>query len=423
MKLLVVGSGGREHCLVWKLSQSPLVETIFVAPGNGGTATTPKACNLSIDPLDFPRLADFAQQEHLAWTFVGPEQFLALGIVDYFRARGLPIIGPTQAGAQIESSKAWAKQLMVEAGVPTAQAQVFTDPLQAQASLDQGIWPRVIKADGLAQGKGVVIAYDRAEALDALQTCFALGGSGATVVIEQFLVGEELSVLALTDGTTIVPLVAAQDHKTIGEGDTGPNTGGMGTYAPVPLATAQIMAKVQTRVLQPTLDALRRRSIDYRGVLYAGLMIDPNGEPAVVEFNCRLGDPETQVVLPLLKTDFARIARALLDGTLADLPLEWHPGCAACVVVAAGGYPGSYRKGDPIKGLEKVSGYATVFHAGTAREGVDWVTQGGRVLGVTGSGATLADALQASYQAIAQLYFPDMYYRRDIGFKALQVTV
>ncbi|WP_287130356.1 phosphoribosylamine--glycine ligase [Candidatus Cyanaurora vandensis] len=418
MKVLVLGGGGREHCLAWKLSQSPLVETIFCVPGNGGTATVPKVVNIALDPLDFPALVQLVQVQGIDWGIVGPEVPLAAGVVDYFQARGLALIGPTQQGAQIESSKAWAKDLMAEAGVPTAKAGVFRELAPALAYLKQAIWPLVVKADGLAQGKGVTIAPNYAEAAQALTACFA--GGQTQVVLEDFLVGEEVSVLALTDGRVVVPLLAAQDHKTIGEGDTGPNTGGMGAYAPLDWLTPATLVKIQKLILEPTLRGLQARGITYRGILYAGLMIDAAGEPAVVEFNCRLGDPETQAVLPLLQTDFAHVCKAILDGTLDQLILTWANGYAATVVVTAAGYPGVYAKGDPITGLDQ--GPGLIFHAGTAGDASSWTTQGGRVLAVTGLAKSLRAALDVCHQTIARVHFPGMYYRRDIGFKALDRT-
>ncbi len=415
MKVLVIGAGGREHCLVWKLGQSPLIEQIFCIPGNGGTARAAKTQNIALDPLNFEALAMFAQMEYLNWTFVGPEQPLAQGIVDYFLAMGMAIIGPTQEGAQIESSKAWAKALMAQAKIPTAQAQVFTELAMAKAQLEhRALWPVVVKADGLALGKGVVIAPDLVSAHAALVQCFALSEQ---VIIEDFLVGEELSVLALTDGRVIVPLLAAQDHKTIGEGDTGPNTGGMGAFAPVPLATESVMQRVYDQVLVPTLKALQARGIDYRGILYAGLMIDREGQPWVVEFNCRLGDPETQAILPLLATDFAEICQALIDQTLEDIPLTWHAGSSVCVVAVAEGYPGSYPSGDEITGIDRIDGGIQVFQAGTRLDGDMVRTAGGRVLGITGVGNNLREALHLSYTALEKIHFSGMYYRRDIGFR------
>jgi phosphoribosylamine---glycine ligase len=416
MRVFVIGAGGREHTLVWALGQSPLVTAIFCAPGNGGTATAPKTENIALGSLDFPALAEFAVHSQVDWTLVGPEQPLAEGIVDYFRERGLAILGPTQAEAQLESSKYWAKQLMQEAGIPTAAAQTFGDRAAAQMFLTTvKEWPVVLKADGLAQGKGVVIAETLAEAEAALGHCFKLS---AQVMVEQFLPGVELSVLALTDGQVIVPLLPAQDHKRIGEGDTGANTGGMGTYSPVPLATPKVMAKVYDQVLLPTLKSLQARGMDYRGVIYAGLMIDAEGNPSVVEFNCRFGDPETQVVLPLLTTDFALVCQAMLSGTLGEMTLTWQEGACACVVVAAPGYPGPYPQGALITGVE-AAGEVMVFQAGTVKTPEGLRTQGGRVLGVTGRGKDLSSALAASYQALTHINFPGMYYRRDIGFRAL----
>jgi phosphoribosylamine--glycine ligase len=357
---------------------------------------------------------------NLELVVVGPEQPLAGGITDYLQKQGLKVFGPVQAGAQIEASKAWAKALMVEAGIPTARAEVFTDEAAALDYLKQQGTPIVVKVDGLAAGKGVTVAQTLEDATQAVSDAFRgrFGEAGRQIVIEEYITGQEASVLAVTDGQTIRPLVPAQDHKTIGEGDTGPNTGGMGAYAPTPVVTPELMARVQSEVLEPAIAALRHRGIDYRGVLYAGLMITPAGDPKVIEFNCRFGDPETQAVLPLLETPLDEVILACIEGRLDALELQWKPGAAACVVVAAEGYPGSYPKGMEIFGFEEAAAtQALVFHAGTRRQGDSIVADGGRVLGVTGLGDTFEAAIAKAYEAIDKICFENMVYRRDIGYR------
>ena len=422
MHVLVVGSGGREHALVWKLSQSPTVTHISCAPGNVGLARVKKCTTLPLSETDFDGLIQFARSHDVELAVIGPEVPLVAGIADAFEAEGIKVFGPTQDGAQLEGSKSWSKQLMDDAGVPTAQSRTFTAAADAIDYLNQKSAPIVVKADGLAAGKGVTVARTTQEAIDAVTDLFAgtLGDAGSTVVIEDFLVGQEASVLAFTDGQTILPMVAAQDHKQVGEGDTGPNTGGMGAYAPTPIVTPEVMEQVRQQVLEPTLKTLRDRGITYKGVLYAGLMIAPDGQPSVVEFNCRFGDPETQVVLPLLKSDLATVMLACAKGTLHEIDLEWHDGYAACVVMASGGYPGAYEKGKTISGLDSAEQKAEVFHAGTAAGSAgEVVTNGGRVLGITGRGNSLQDALDIAYQAIADIQFEGAYYRSDIGFRVM----
>ena len=421
MKALVIGSGGREHSLAWKLLESAHVEEVMCIPGNGGTATLPGCRNLGLALSDFEGIARVALVNNLSLVVVGPEQPLADGITDYLREQGLKVFGPSQAGAQIEASKAWAKALMAEAGIPTAPSAVFTTAAAAIAYLETQSLPIVIKADGLAAGKGVTVAHTLAEATEAVQAAFdgRFGAAGDRVVIEGFLTGQEASVLAVTDGETIIPLMPAQDHKQIGEGDTGPNTGGMGAYAPTPVVTPEILDQVQTQILEPAIALLKQRGIDYRGVLYAGLMISPEGKPFVIEFNCRFGDPETQVVLPLLETPLEDILLACAEQRLADLPpIRWKAAAAACVVVAAGGYPDRYGKGMVIQGLPAAAAKgAVVFHAGTQLKGQEVKASGGRVLGVTALGDTFEQALATAYGAIAEIHFDTMYYRRDIGFR------
>ncbi len=390
-------------------------------PGNGGTATLPGCRNMGLSLSDFEGIARVALVNNLSLVVVGPEQPLADGITDYLQQQGLKVFGPSQAGAQIEASKAWAKDLMMEAGIPTAASEVFTEVAPAIAYLEQQPLPIVIKADGLAAGKGVTVAPTRDEAIAAVQAAFEgkFGTAGDRVVIEAYLTGQEASVLAVTDGETIIPLMPAQDHKQIGEGDTGPNTGGMGAYAPTPVVTPEILDIIQEKVLEPAIAVLKQRGIDYRGVLYAGLMISPTGDPCVIEFNCRFGDPETQVVLPLLETPLDEVLLACAEKRLADLPpLRWKPASAACVVAAAAGYPEQYAKGMVITGLEAAAeNGAVVFHAGTQLHQGQVKANGGRVLNVTALGETFDEALATAYAAIAEIQFESMYYRRDIGFR------
>ncbi|MDX2230514.1 MAG: phosphoribosylamine--glycine ligase [Leptolyngbyaceae cyanobacterium bins.349] len=422
MKVLVIGNGGREHAIAWKLLQSPNVQQVICVPGNGGTAATPRCLNLAMNALDVEGIARFALVNGVALIVVGPEAPLAAGATDFLQSQGLTVFGPTRLGAQIEASKAWAKDLMREAKIPTAAAVVFTQAEPAIAHVQKQGAPIVIKADGLAAGKGVTVAATVEEAEAAIAD--ALGGkfgeAGQRVVIEECLTGQEVSVLAVTDGLTIRPLLPAQDHKRIGEGDTGANTGGMGAYAPAPIATPDLMARIQQEILEPAIASLRHRGIDYRGVLYAGLMITPTGDPKVIEFNCRFGDPETQVVLPLLDTPLADLLLACAEQRLeAFPPLEWRSGAAASVVLAAAGYPESYEKGKPISGLEQAEDQgATIFHAGTQKRGPQIVTDGGRVLNVTATGENLEDAIANAYAALNVIDFEGMYYRRDIGFRA-----
>ncbi|MEI6429109.1 MAG: phosphoribosylamine--glycine ligase [Pseudanabaena sp. ELA607] len=423
MKALVIGSGGREHALVWKLLQSPEITQVFCIPGNAGTASMDKCRNVSLSIDDFEGMLRFAQVQGVAFTLVGPELPLALGIVDFFQEADAPIFGPTKEGAQIESSKAWAKTLMAEAGIPTAASATFKDFDSAKAYVQQQGAPIVVKADGLASGKGVTVATNIDEALTALEQIFAgqFGQAGETVVIEEFMVGAELSVLAVTDGVTIVPLQPAQDHKRLLDGDQGPNTGGMGAYSPAPLATPELMAKIQTKVLEPAIVALQHRGIDYRGCLYAGLMITPDGEPRVVEFNCRLGDPETQAILPLLDTPLEQIVQACIEKRLADLPpIEWKNQSSVCVVTAAMGNPEQVQTGHFVTGIGKAEeNGAKVFQAGTKLKNNALVTSGGRVLGVTALGDTLQQAIAQVYESVAYIEYDGIHYRRDIARKAL----
>ncbi|MEB3283347.1 MAG: phosphoribosylamine--glycine ligase [Lyngbya sp.] len=419
MNVLVVGNGGREHALAWTLLRSPNVKQVICTPGNGGTAALKGCQNQPVAVDDFEGIKRIAQEYNVSLVIVGPEVPLALGITDYLQQYNLTVFGPNQVGAQLEASKAWAKDLMQQAHIPTAQTAVFTDAAAAKAYIQT--LPIVIKADGLAAGKGVTVA-DRPEiAYAAIDAIFAgeFGRENQTVVIEEFLTGQEVSVLALTDGQTIRPLIPAQDHKAIGEGDTGPNTGGMGAYAPTPIITDSLSQRIQTEILEPTLATLQKRGIDYRGVIYAGLMISPDGEPKVLEFNCRFGDPETQAVLALLDTPLDEVILACCQQRLAEFPpLSWKPGVAVCVVLASAGYPGSYQKGYAITGVEQATAKgATVFHAGTKLQGDQVITDGGRVLGVTAVGSTFEEAIALTYEAVDCIEFEGMYCRRDIGFR------
>lgn len=422
MKVLVVGNGGREHAIAWKLLQSPQVEQVLCIPGNGGTATLENCHNYPIAVNDFEKIAQLAQQEKVDFVAVGPELPLSLGITDYLKQHNIPVFGPSKAGAEIEASKAWAKDLMIEANVPTATSETFTNAEAARAYITQTGAPIVVKADGLAAGKGVTVAFTEAEALAAVNFLFNNGFE--KVVVEEYLTGQEVSVLALTDGITIRPLVPAQDHKQIGEGDTGANTGGMGAYAPTPVATKEIMAKVESDVLLPTLQTLQKRGIDYRGILYAGLMITPEGEPKVLEYNCRFGDPETQAVLALLETPLEDLMLACVEQRLEDFPpIQWKAGSAVCVVLAAGGYPEKYEKGDSITGISAAEDQgAKVFHAGTKLENEQVITDGGRVLGVTAVGETFESAITQTYEAVKSIHFDNMYYRSDIGHRVQNQT-
>jgi phosphoribosylamine---glycine ligase len=419
VKILVVGNGGREHAIAWALLQSPQVTQVLCVPGNGGTATMDRCQNLSFRVDDFAGIARFAEVNGVALVVIGPELPLSLGIVDYLQNRDIPVFGPTRAGAQIESSKTWAKAIMEESGIPTAKSSTFTDLNAARAYVRQQGIPIVVKADGLASGKGVVVAETLVEALTAIELLFAQGYQ--TLLIEEFLTGQEVSVIAITDGKTIRPFLPAQDHKRIGDGDTGANTGGMGAYAPAPLVNPSLMARIQHEVLEPTMATLRRRGIDYRGVLYAGLMISPNGEPKVLEFNCRFGDPETQVILPLLATPLVDLLLACTERRLAALPpIEWKSAVSVCVAIAAQGYPGNYDRGKTIAGISSANTDGTVvFHAGTQLKDNRVITDGGRVLGVTSTAPDFASAIDRAYQGVRLITFEGMYYRQDIAQRAL----
>lgn len=421
MRILVIGGGGREHALVWKLSQSPEVEEIYCIPGNPGIAVLARCVDMDI--TDNAALARFAREQNIGLTVVGPEIPLVNGICDTFARQGLAVFGPSQAAAQIEGSKTFAKDLMQKYGIPSARYATFTSAEEAKAYIREQGAPIVVKADGLAAGKGVVVALTVDEAVAAVDTMMTeriFGDAGTVLVIEEFMEGEEASLLAFTDGYTVVPMVAAQDHKRIFDNDEGPNTGGMGTYAPAPVVTEALKQQIVREVLQPAVEAMRKEGCLYKGCLYAGLMITAEG-PKVVEFNARFGDPETQVVLPLLKTDLLTVLLACVNGTLADTAIEWAEEAAVCVVLAAGGYPGWYQKGHVISGLEHAEQQgALVFHAGTATDKGSVVTAGGRVLGVTAVSGSIAAAVDKVYGAIPEIQFSDMHYRRDIAQRALR---
>ncbi len=421
MKAIVVGSGGREHALAWKLLRSPKVTEVVCIPGNGGTAMLAGCRNVAMAEIEAEGIARCALVNNMSFVLIGPEQPLAEGLADALRAQKIQVFGPGKQGAQIEASKAWAKDLMAEANVPTAAAAVFTDAESALLYVQQQGAPIVVKADGLAAGKGVTVAMTLDQASSAIKAAFEgqFGRAGDRVVIEEFLSGQEVSVLAVTDGQTIRPLLPAQDHKQIGEGDTGPNTGGMGAYAPTPVMPPELLARVQTEVLEPTLKGLQSRGIDYRGVLYAGLIVTPTGDPKVIEFNCRFGDPETQAVLPLLETPLEDIVIACCEQRLASLsPFVWKNAASACVVMAAEGYPGDYKKGLTIEGLATAEDAETVvFHAGTRLSEGGVKSTGGRVLGVSAIAPDFPSALAKAYSAVEKIQFPGSYYRRDIGHR------
>lgn len=419
MKILVVGSGGREHAMVWKLAQSPRAPTLYCAPGNAGIDSLAMCVSIKAD--DIAGLKAFAQAEKIDLTVVGPEAPLALGIVDEFRKSKLRIFGPTKSAARIEASKVFSKEMMHNARILTARAQSFDRPASALAYLAQHELPVVIKADGLAQGKGVVVATTREEAeravCDSMERA-VFGQAGQRVLIEQFLDGEELTIMAFTDGRTVVPMLPAQDHKRVADGDMGANTGGMGAYCPAPLGTKMLCEQVTRQVFYPAVETLSRMGCPFQGVLYAGLMV-VKGTPYVLEFNARMGDPETQVVLPLLRTDLLDVLEAVVEHRLDQLTVDWHDESAVCVVMASGGYPGTYQTGRAIHGLPSTTdGKAVVFHAGTTRIGAEVVTAGGRVLGITGRGKTLEIAQAEAYRVTKSIRFEGAHYRTDIAYRA-----
>jgi len=420
MKLLVVGSGGREHALAWKLAQSPRVQVVYVAPGNGGTARDERLHN--VDITDLAELADFAEKEQVALTVVGPEAPLAAGIVNLFRQRGLKVFGPTKEAAQLESSKDFAKAFMKRHSIPTAEYETFSDAAAAHAYVDRKGAPIVVKADGLAAGKGVVVATTADEAHAAIDMMLAdnkLGDAGARVVVEEFLAGEEASFIVMVDGKHVLPLASSQDHKRLLDGDQGPNTGGMGAYSPAPIVTPQLHARVMREIILPTVRGMEKEGIRYTGFLYAGLMIDAEGNPKTLEFNCRMGDPETQPIMARLKGDFSKVIESAIAGTLDTVELTWDRRTALGVVLAAHNYPDAPRKGDRINGIAPETDTAVTFHAGTALVDGKLVTAGGRVLCVVGLSDSVRGAQSAAYEAINQISFDGMQYRRDIGYRAL----
>jgi phosphoribosylamine--glycine ligase len=422
MKILVIGSGGREHALAWKIAQSERIQVVYVAPGNGGTQLDPRLVNVAID--DPVALAEFVQSEHIALTVVGPETPLAAGIVNLFRDRGLKIFGPTREAAQLESSKDFAKAFMQRHAIPTAKSETFSDIAAAHAYIDQNGAPIVIKADGLAAGKGVVVATSLDEAHRAIDDMLSgnkLGDAGARVVIEEFLDGEEASFIVMADGKHALAMATSQDHKRLLDGDAGPNTGGMGAYSPAPVVTPQIHARVMREVIMPTIRGMEADGILYTGFLYAGLMIKPDGTLRVLEFNCRFGDPETQPIMMRLKSDFTELIDAGIDGRLDQIDAEWDRRVALGVVLAAAGYPDNPRKGDVISGLPQTGTEDThVFHAGTAMNGASIATAGGRVLCVTALGDTARLAQNRAYEAVGDISFAGMQYRSDIGYRAIK---
>jgi len=425
MKLLVIGNGGREHALAWKLAQSPLVQKVYVAPGNAGTHREPKVENIAIDTLDFAALTDFVKTQHVQFTVVGPELPLVAGIVDYFTERDLLCLGPTQACAQLEGSKAFAKDFMQRHGIPTAASKAFTQASDAYAYLATCSFPQVIKADGLAAGKGVVIAQNRQEAeqtIDAMLSQHRFGDAGNQVIIEEFIHGEEVSFIVLSDGTDCVPLATSQDHKTRDDNDKGPNTGGMGAYSPAPIVTSALHQQIMDQVIWPTLHGMTNEGHAFCGFLYAGLMITPNGDIKVLEYNTRFGDPETQPILMRLQSDFAQLCLNALEGHLSGFIASWDERPALGVVLAANGYPGHYEKGDAIPTLNDIvaSDAYKIFHAGTIVQDVNIVTNGGRVLCVTALGDNYLDAQENAYHIVKKVVWDGVFYRSDIGHRAIK---
>lgn len=420
MKVLVVGSGGREHALCWKIAQRPDTE-IYVAPGNIGMVDVATLVNIKVD--DIAGLVDFAKAEGIDLTVVGPELPLTLGIVDAFQEAGLACFGPNKAAAKLEGSKAFSKELMKKYGIPTAAFDTFTDVEKAKAFVDEIGVPCVVKADGLAAGKGVIICMTREEADKAIEdmlTDHAFGDASATIVIEEYMVGPEVSVLAFADGKSVLPMVSAQDHKRIFDGDKGPNTGGMGAYSPAPVYTEALSAEVNKTIIEPTIAAMAAEGTPFTGILYTGLMLTEKG-PRVLEYNVRFGDPETQPIMVRMKSDIVELFQACVDGKLDEATLEWHDEAAVCVIMASGGYPASSEKGVPIHGLDDIAAEeAIVFHSGTAEKDGEIVTNGGRVLGVTAKDATIKGAIDKAYAAVEKINFDHMQFRRDIGARALQ---
>ena len=423
MKILLIGSGGREHALAWKMARSPRVQKVFVTPGNGGTANQKNEGIENLPISDLQELADFAKREQIAFTVVGPEAPLAAGIVDVFRNHGLRIFGPTQLAAQLESSKDFSKAFMKRHGIPTADYQTFSNASEAHNYIDQKGAPIVIKADGLAAGKGVVVAMSLPEAhmaVDMMLSDNKLGNAGARVVIEEFLIGEEASFIVLVDGKNVVPLATSQDHKRLNDGDQGPNTGGMGAYSPAPVVTPEIHARAMREVIMPTVLGMKADGIPYTGFLYAGLMISPDGRIKTLEFNCRMGDPETQPIMARLESDLVNALDKAIDGKLDEVELKWDRRIALGVVLAAHQYPDTPRSGDRISGIPAPTNDQIVFHAGTKIHDGNLLTSGGRVLCVVGLADTVKAAQQKAYSAVEQIHFDGMQYRKDIGFRAIK---
>ena len=423
MNIRVVGSGGREHALAWKLAEPDAVQRVYVAPGNAGTALEPKLENVALDPMDIEGLAEFAKAHDCALTVIGPEAPLVAGIVDYFNEQGLPCFGPSAGAAQLEGSKSFTKDFLARHNIPTASYAVFTEIDPALDYVREQGAPIVIKADGLAAGKGVIVAMTLDEAEAAIHDMLAdnkFGDAGARVVVEGFLEGEEASFIVMVDGEHVLPMATSQDHKRIGEGDTGPNTGGMGAYSPAPVVTDTVFARVMEQVITPTVRGMAAEGLPYTGFLYAGLMIDAEGNPSVIEYNCRFGDPETQPIMHRLKSNLSSLCLAALDQRLDQVEAEWDPRPAVGVVLAAGGYPGSYDKGHVIEGLKGDWPASTkVFHAGTRQDGDAITTQGGRVLCVSALGESIRDAIDAAYAGVDRISWQDMIHRRDIGWRAI----
>lgn len=423
MNILVIGSGGREHALAWKAAQGKDVEKVFVAPGNAGTALEDKLENVAIGVGNFEALADFAEQNDVALTIVGPEAPLVDGIVDFFNARGLACFGPSKGAAQLEGSKAFTKDFLARHDIPTAAYGNFTEVEPALEFVHKMGAPIVIKADGLAAGKGVIVAESVQQAEMAVRDMLsgnAFGDAGCRVVVEEFLEGEEASFIVMVDGENILPMATSQDHKRVGDGDTGPNTGGMGAYSPAPVVTDSVFQRIMAEVIEPTVKGMAAEGNDYTGFLYAGLMITPDGTPKVIEYNCRFGDPETQPIMMRLQSDLVALCQAALEKRLDQASAEWDPRPALGVVLAAGGYPGSYRKGDAISGLDAETGSdAKVFHAGTALDGERVVTNGGRVLCATALGNSIREAQQGAYEAAKRIHWDGVFWRSDIGYRAV----
>ncbi|ENE5173084.1 phosphoribosylamine--glycine ligase [Vibrio cholerae] len=423
MQVLIIGSGGREHALAWKVAQNPQVDTIYVAPGNAGTALEHKVQNVNIGITDIPALVAFAQDKAIELTIVGPEAPLVIGVVDAFRAAGLPIFGPTQGAAQLEGSKAFTKDFLARHNIPTAAYANFAEIEPALAYVREKGAPIVVKADGLAAGKGVIVAMTLQEAEDAIQDMLAgnaFGSAGSRVVVEEFLDGEEASFIVMVDGENVLPMATSQDHKRVGDADTGPNTGGMGAYSPAPVVTQDVHDRVMREVIYPTVRGMAAEGNTYTGFLYAGLMIDSTGAPKVIEYNCRFGDPETQPIMMRLQSDLVELCQAAIAGKLDQVESKWDPRASIGVVLAAGGYPGDYAKGEVISGLPtQESAGQKVFHAGTETQGDQVVTNGGRVLCATALGNTVLEAQQRAYQLADQIHWNGMFCRRDIGYRAI----